>query len=88
MSSKPQLLPSNRLVCVAFALAGSVAASTAKPWFMLVISTAPSESRFTGWFAPRWPWCIFSVFAPTAKAEHLVPEADAEQRLFGFQPLP
>ena len=35
--------------------AGSVEASTAKPWFMLVISTTPSSARCTGWFAPRWP---------------------------------
>ena len=35
---------------------------------MLVISTRPSSSRFTGWLAPRWPWNILLVLPPTASA--------------------
>ena len=56
------------------ALGKRESASTAKPWFMLVISTRPdvsphpSPTRWTGWLAPRWPWCILVVFAPAASA--------------------
>ena len=55
---------------------------------MLVISTAPSASRLTGWLAPRWPWCILIVLRADREAEQLVAEADAEQRLAGLQQLP
>ena len=55
-------------------------ASTAKPWFWLVISTWPVSRSCTGWFAPWWPNFIFSVVAPDGEAEQLVAEADAEHR--------
>ena len=57
-----------------------VAGSTAKPWFIEVISTLPVVLSLTGWFAPWWPWCIFMVLPPTRQAQHLVAEADAEGR--------
>ena len=61
--------------------------STAKPWFMLVISTAPSASRLTGWLAPRWPWNIFDVFPPTASASSWWPRQMPNSGFFGLQHL-
>lgn len=40
-----------RFVC-GTALAGSVFASTAKPWFWLVMYTCRERKSTTGWFAP------------------------------------
>ena len=45
---------------------GSVAGSTAKPWFWVVISTLPVRSLRTGWLAPRWPNLSLKVRAPKA----------------------
>ena len=50
------------------AFGGSVAGSTAKPWFWLVISTWPVSRSFTGWLAPWWPNFILTVRAPEASA--------------------
>jgi hypothetical protein len=47
--------------------AGSVSASTAKPWFCDVIATWPVAGPATGWFAPRWPNFSLKVFAPSAR---------------------
>src|SRR3569623_2345250 len=66
VNSIPAFDPSNSDTCVSRAFAGRLSRSTAKPWFMLVISTAPSLRRLTGWLAPRWPWNIFVVRPPTA----------------------
>ena len=79
----PCRLPSNSDTCVTRAFAGSVAASTAKPWFWLVMSTCPVSRSSTGWFAPWWPNFIFSVRAPDGEAQQLVAEADAERRHAG-----
>ena len=43
-------------------------AHTAKPWFWLVIMTTPLSRSCTGWLAPWWPWPIFRVLAPEARA--------------------
>ena len=51
----PQFEPSNSDTWVSTAFAGSVARSTAKPWFIEVISTLPVVRSFTGWLAPWWP---------------------------------
>ena len=61
-------MPSNSETCVATRLAGSVAGSTAKPWFWLVIDTRPELVSLTGWLAPWWPNFILKVFAPEASA--------------------
>lgn len=63
---RPQLEPSKRETWVSSTLSGREAVSTAKPWFMEVISTLPVVWSMTGWFAPWWPWCIFTVRPPTA----------------------
>src|SRR4029077_11355379 len=52
LSASPQFEPSNSETWVCSALAGSVFESTAKPWFIEVISTLPVVRSFTGWFAP------------------------------------
>ena len=44
--------PSNSDTCVCVTPAGRLPASTAKPWFIDVISTLPVVKSFTGWFAP------------------------------------
>ena len=44
----PQLEPSNSETWVCVAPFGSVAWSTAKPWFIEVISTLPVVSSLTG----------------------------------------
>ena len=44
----PQLEPSNRETCVSTAFFGRLAGSTAKPWFIEVISTLPVVLSFTG----------------------------------------
>ena len=64
--ARPCREPSNSETCVGRRFAGSVAGSTAKPWFWLVITTCPVSRSFTGWFAPWWPNFIFTVFAPEA----------------------
>ena len=46
---------------------GSVASSTAKPWFWLEMKTRPVSRSITGWFAPWWPNFIFTVRAPAAR---------------------
>jgi hypothetical protein len=56
-----------------------------KPWFIEVISTLPVVRSLTGWLAPWWPWFILRVFAPKRQRQHLVAEADAEQRQVGLQ---
>src|SRR5690606_21983782 len=48
VSAIPCRLPSNSERCVAVTLAGSVASSTAKPWFWLVIITLPDSRSITG----------------------------------------
>ena len=48
----PQFEPSNSDTWVWRALAGSVAGSTAKPWFIDTISTLLVVKSFTGWLAP------------------------------------
>ena len=63
----PCSVPSNSDTCVTRTFAGSVAASTAKPWFWLVIITWPVSRSCTGWFAPWWPNFIFIVCAPDAR---------------------
>ena len=68
-------------------IAGRLSASTAKPWFRLVISTRPSARRLTGWLAPRWPWCIFEVRAPTARPSNWWPRQMPNERLAGLQHL-
>ena len=65
--------PSNSERCVARTLAGSVASSTAKPWFWRVIITRPVSSSCTGWLAPWWPNFIFMVRAPTARPSNWWP---------------
>ena len=60
--------------------AGSVAGSTAKPWFWVVISTLPVRSLRTGWLAPRWPNLSLNVRRAEGLAEELVAQADAEDR--------
>ena len=62
----PCRLPSNSETWVTRTFAGSVAGSTAKPWFWLVISTCPVSRSSTGWLAPWWPNFIFTVAAPDA----------------------
>ena len=66
--ARPCSVPSNSETCVATRLAGSVAGSTAKPWFWLVMDTRPELDSLTGWFAPWWPNFILKVFAPEASA--------------------
>ena len=66
--SRPCSVPSNRLIWVARRLDGSVSASTAKPWFWLVMLTRPLARSFTGWLAPWWPNFILKVLAPEASA--------------------
>ena len=61
-------MPSNSETCVGRRVAGSVFASTAKPWFWLVMLTRPLSRSFTGWLAPWWPNFILKVFAPEASA--------------------
>ena len=65
--------PSNSERCVARTFAGSVASSTAKPWFWLEMNTRPESSSITGWFAPWWPNFIFSVRAPVARPSNWWP---------------
>ena len=73
-------MPSNRLTWVSITPCGRVWLSTVKPWFIEVISTLPVSRSFTGWFAPWWPWFILTVLAPQRQRQHLVAQANAEQR--------
>ena len=45
---------------------GKDSASTAKPWFCVVISTLPVSRSNTGWFTPRCPNFNLNVLAPQA----------------------
>lgn len=67
VSSKPCSVPSNSETCVTRALAGRLAASTANPWFWLVMKTRLDARSYTGWLAPWWPVFILSVLPPTAR---------------------
>src|SRR5439155_6333364 len=52
LSAMPQFEPSNSDTWVSTAFAGRLARSTAKPWFIEVISTFPVVRSLTGWLAP------------------------------------
>src|SRR5262249_4056613 len=69
----PSSVPSFKLRCVASTSAGSVSASTAKPWFWEVIATWPETRSWTGWLAPRWPNFSLNVFAPNARPRSWCP---------------
>src|SRR4029434_62619 len=73
VSVKPCRLPSNNETCVTRALRGSVAGSTANPWFWLVIRTWPVSRSRTGWWAPWWPNFILRVLPPTARPSNWWP---------------
>ena len=66
LSAMPALVPSNSETWVSITGSGKLARSTVKPWFMETISTLPVVRSFTGWFAPWWPWSIFTVRPPSA----------------------
>ena len=63
---------------------GSASGTTTKPWFWLVISTLPVCRSFTGWLAPRWPRRHFFRAWRPRPGQHLVAEADAEDRRAGI----
>ena len=42
--------------------------STTNPWFCDVISALPVMRFLMGWFTPRWPLNIFTVFNPWLNA--------------------
>jgi hypothetical protein len=48
----PQFDPSKSETWVSTTPLGRLARSTAKPWFIEVISTLPVVKSFTGWLAP------------------------------------
>ena len=52
--SNPSTVPSLTFVYVTFEPSGRESASTANPWFWVVMKIRPSLNR-TGWLAPRWP---------------------------------
>src|ERR1041385_1647043 len=51
----------------------TLAASTWKPWFWLVMRTTPVNSSRVGMLAPRWPNFILEVLAPQARETSWLP---------------
>ncbi len=86
----PQLEPSNSDTWVCSTPSGRVAPSTAKPWFMLVISTSPllsPNSRHPLHRMVRAAVALMHLDRLRAcrQREELVAEADAEDRHVPFQ---
>ena len=63
------------------ALAGKVSASTAKPWFWLVITTLPLSKSCTGVVGTVMAEAHFQGFRTDGEADQLVSQTNAENRL-------
>ena len=71
----PQFEPSNSETWVCSTFFGRLSLSTAKPWFIEVISTLPVVMSCTGWLAPCGLVHLHGL-AAERDAEHLVAEAN------------
>ena len=71
-------------MCVTSNSGGSESASTAKPWFCVVISTRPvAGSTRADW--PRDGRTSICTSCPAGQGQQLMPQADAEDRLLAQQ---